>query len=99
MPTESSPDTCVITKCAGELAACLIDSVCRFWNICNMACGLQDLPCQIRCADLYKPTDDTSIRINEFSECVISKNQCVPQITKTCKVPDNARAYSDRFDM
>jgi violaxanthin de-epoxidase len=89
---ETNPGVCVLTKCGLGLAECLADSVCRSWQICILGCGdggPDSLPCQIRCADLYKPTDNTSAKINEFSKCVISENQCVPQQKFTCEPPAN----------
>jgi len=82
---------CVLEHCAKVLLECQIDNVCRPWSMCNTKCGLgtESLPCQIRCADLYKPTDATAAKINEFSECVISEHHCVPQIKESCPVPAN----------
>jgi hypothetical protein len=42
---------------------------------------------QIRCADLYKPTNSSAGKINSFSACVISENHCVPRVNETCTVP------------
>ena len=88
----ANPGVCVVTKCGVILAECMANSVCRKWQECILGCGLTpNLKCQIRCADLYKPTDATSKYIDEFSECAISENKCVPQEGKAadCKVPAN----------
>eukprot|EP00435_Cladocopium_sp_Y103_P070685 s33_g35.t2 len=73
----ANPGTCVATKCAGALARCLADSVGRPW--------------MIRCGDLYKPTDGSASKIDEFSECSISEHHCVPQQKLTCSIPRNAK--------
>lgn len=85
------------THCAWPMAQCLTDSVCRTWNLCVARCKADDLACQMRCADLYKPTDATSDKINKVSECLISQYQCVPQVNETCKVPDNAASLQKSF--
>ena len=87
-PSVLGQTACLLEHCAKQLIECQIDSVCRAWSSCNTMCG-QSLPCQIRCADLYKPTDATAAKINTFSECVISINHCVPQAKETCPVPAN----------
>jgi violaxanthin de-epoxidase len=43
--------------------------------------------CQMRCGDLYKPTNSTSKVIDKFSECVIANHHCVPQKVSTCPLP------------
>eukprot|EP00928_Gymnodinium_smaydae_P023649 TRINITY_DN19436_c0_g1_i1.p1 TRINITY_DN19436_c0_g1~~TRINITY_DN19436_c0_g1_i1.p1 ORF type:complete len:302 (-),score=44.69 TRINITY_DN19436_c0_g1_i1:270-1142(-) len=91
-----NPGACVVRHCAGSLASCFADGVCRGWQLCIMGCKEGDLACQIRCADLYKPTDDSAAKINTFSKCVISDNHCVPQQQLTCKKP---AAYIREFDM
>lgn len=94
-----NPGTCVVTKCGLKLAECFIDTTCRTWNMCNMKCKVDDLGCQIRCADLYKPTDSTSDKINEFSKCVIPENHCVAQTKMDCKVPENAAKLNGVFSL
>ena len=42
----ANPGTCVATKCAGALARCLADSVCRPWMFCTPRCPKNDLACQ-----------------------------------------------------
>ncbi|CAE8629294.1 unnamed protein product [Polarella glacialis] len=94
----ASSGICVMSKCGSELAGCLMDSVCRSWVSCTPLCGPANLECQIRCGDVYKPTDASSAKIDEFSECIISKNHCVPQQKLNCAIPANAKAYATRFD-
>lgn len=72
-----NPGVCVVTKCGIELAACLVDSVCRSWVMCTPRCAAGDLACQVRCGDLYHPTDSTGAKIDAFSKCTIADNHCV----------------------
>lgn len=58
---------------------------------CTPRCPKNDLACQIRCGDLYKPTDGSASKIDEFSECSISEHHCVPQQKLTCSIPRNAK--------
>ena len=83
----SAQIACVLEHCAGALASCEIDSVCRKWSNCCRGCDANDTPCQIRCGDLYKPTDLTSAKIDAFSECVISEHHCVKQTHQKCPLP------------
>lgn len=88
-----NPGVCVATKCTVPLAECEINTVCRTWEGCVTGCtGVDPLPCQIRCADLYHPTDATAAAIDKFSECAISTNHCVAQTgsASDCKPPANA---------
>ena len=88
-----NPGVCVATECAVPLAECLVNTVCRTWEGCVTGCGLgAALPCQIRCADLYHPTDATAAKIDAFSECAITNNHCVPQSgnASDCSPPANA---------
>lgn len=100
--TLASPGTCVVTHCAVPLAKCELDTVCRKWQSCVTGCGLTNasLPCQIRCADVYQPTDDTAAAIHAFSECAISENHCVPQTGKAsdCPAPASNASLPD-FEM
>lgn len=82
----TNPGACVVEHCALQLAECEADRVCRTWSACTQGCG-DDLTCQIRCGDLYKPTDATADKIVAFSECVISEHQCVPQVKQQCPLP------------
>ena len=45
------------------------------------------IACQIRCGDLYKPTNSSGAKIDEFSECVISEHHCVKQTKTNCPKP------------
>merc|ERR1712110_1046763 len=83
----TSPGSCVVEHCAKQLFECEVDKIGRRWNSCTMKCQMDDLACQMRCADLYKPTDDPASKINEFSECVITDNHCVAQSKQTCPLP------------
>lgn len=76
----NSPISCVLGKCGKQLIACETDDICKTWSDCNQKCGLDEtaLECQIRCGDLYKPTDDTAVKIDDFSVCTISQHHCVP---------------------
>ncbi len=94
----TNPGICVVTHCAKELFECEIDSVCRTWSSCTQKCSVSDTACQIRCGDLYKPTDDTAKHINAFSECLISDNHCVAQQNMTCPVPDYPKGSVDIAD-
>jgi len=87
----ANPGTCVIAHCGVQLAECFADSVCRSWQLCILGCGTSNtsLPCQIRCADLHKPTDSTSAIIDKFSECVFPEHHCVPPSQGQCKPPAN----------
>ena len=89
LPFAAAQGGCVALHCALQLAQCEIDTTCRTWSSCNTGCGLSSssLPCQIRCADLYKPTNASSDKINKFSECVISEHHCVPQQKFNCPKP------------
>ena len=62
------PMACVLGHCGKELIACEADQICKTWSNCNQGCGLDvsALECQIRCGDLYKPTDETSAKIVSF---------------------------------
>ena len=67
-------------------------SVCRTWSNCNRACApikdpVKATACQIRCGDLYKPTNSSSSKIDAFSECVISEHHCVKQTKTNCPKP------------
>lgn len=95
----ANPIGCMATHCAWEMAECLTDTVCRTWNMCTARCQFDDLGCQMRCADLYKPTDSTSEKIDKLSICLISVNHCVPQVNETCKVPDDAAVLAKSFDV
>ena len=86
---QGTPTECVLRHCGKQLIQCEINSVCRKWSSCNQACGSQDLACQIRCGDLYKPTNESAFAINAFSECVISQYHCVPQVQSKCPHPQN----------
>ena len=88
----SSQIACVLEHCASELAQCEVDTVCRMWSNCNRACApikdpIQATNCQIRCGDLYKPTNSSSAKIDLFSECVISEHHCVKQTKTKCPMP------------
>jgi violaxanthin de-epoxidase len=88
---------CVLEHCALALAACEADATCRTWSTCNRNCG-SDLPCQLRCADLYKPTNASSAKIDAFSECVISEHHCIPQAKEKCPLPA-AHGLASTFDL
>ena len=96
------PGACVVAHCSAQLARCGLDSVCRRWQGCIFQCGLSSasLPCQIRCADLYHPTDDTAAAIVAFSECAISTYHCVPQVgnASDCAAPKHTEQLP-RFDV
>lgn len=95
--TTTAQGLCVVEHCSKELISCELNSVCREWSSCNTGCGLgpQSLPCQIRCADLHKPTDATADKINLFSECAISLHHCVPQTKQQCATPSNTLKRMD----
>ena len=83
---------CVLEHCALALGECEADSVCRTWSNCNRACApikdpVKATACQIRCGDLYKPTNSSSSKIDAFSECVISEHHCVKQTKTNCPKP------------
>mmetsp|Transcript_40243 Transcript_40243/g.84396 ORF Transcript_40243/g.84396 Transcript_40243/m.84396 type:complete len:244 (-) Transcript_40243:807-1538(-) len=86
---------CVLLHCAAPLLSCELNAQCRAWSLCNVGCALhrepaQALACQIRCQDLYKPTDAGAqgfAEITAFSECAISDYHCVPQTRMTCSQP------------
>ena len=92
-PAAHAQVACLLEHCAGALAACELDAFCRRWSNCNRACSgqgrtpAQQTACQIRCGDLYKPTNASSAKIDAFSECVISEFHCVPQTKETCPEP------------
>lgn len=50
------------------------------------------LPLRIRCGDLYKPTDASAERIDDFSECSISEHHCVAQRKLHCQRPERLPA-------
>ena len=90
---------CVLEHCAKELAQCEIDSVCRAWSNCNRPCAsikdpVEATNCQIRCGDLYKPTNSSSAKIDAFSECVISEHHCVKQTQTKCPLPASPSVVS-----
>eukprot|EP00440_Ansanella_granifera_P047258 gb/GFBE01051183.1/.p1 GENE.gb/GFBE01051183.1/~~gb/GFBE01051183.1/.p1 ORF type:complete len:299 (+),score=58.40 gb/GFBE01051183.1/:1-897(+) len=93
---DDNPGKCVMGHCRDSLIQCFMDGVCRGWQLCVMRCKNGDLACQMRCADLHKPTDDTAAKINTFSQCVISDYHCVPQQQLTCKTPEK---YVPDFDL
>ena len=89
-------------------ARCLAESVCRPWMLCTPRCAQDDLQCQllghilrlvdvlrIRCGDLYKPTDGSSGKIDDFGTCAISEHHCVPQEQLSCHVPQRPRRTFD----
>jgi len=84
-----------LLHCAAPLLSCELNAQCRAWSLCNVGCALhrepaQALACQIRCQDLYKPTDAGAqgfAEITAFSECAISDYHCVPQTRMTCSQP------------
>eukprot|EP00946_MAST-07B_sp_MAST-7B-sp1_P003529 g3529.t1 len=88
---------CVLEHCALALAECEADATCRTWSTCNRECGT-DLSCQLRCADLYKPTNASSAKIDQFSECVISEHHCIPQVKEKCPLPAES-ALAKKFDL
>ena len=93
----SAQIACVLEHCAVALAECEADTTCRTWSTCNRKCG-SDLSCQLRCADLYKPTNASSAKIDLFSECVISEHHCIPQTHQKCPLPRTAGLVRD-FDL
>ena len=99
--TTTAQGLCVVEHCSKQLLECQLDSVCREWSNCNTGCGMgpKSLPCQIRCADLYKPTDATADKINLFSECVISLHHCVPQMRQHCPTPSNTLKRLDLAEL
>ncbi|CAJ1336982.1 unnamed protein product [Effrenium voratum] len=88
---------CVVGNCAKELARCLVDPVCRPWMLCTPRCKENDLACQIRCGDLYKPTDSSAAGIEAFSRCAISEHHCVKRQELSCQVPQGD--FSQRLDL
>ena len=78
---------CVLEHCALQLAECEADAVCRDWSTCNRKCRTGDTPCQLRCSDVYKPTNSSSAKIDAFSECVISEHHCLAQEKQKCPLP------------
>lgn len=82
-----SQTACVLEHCGLQLAECEANRVCRTWSNCCRNCNIKDTDCQIRCGDLYKPTNESSEKIVSFSECTISEHHCIPQTTKKCYKP------------
>ena len=90
--SSASQIACVLEHCGVALAKCEADTICRTWSNCNRACSsikdpVKATACQIRCGDLYKPTNSSGAKIDEFSECVISEHHCVKQTKTNCPKP------------
>jgi len=88
----TSQTACLLEHCARELAQCEVDTVCRTWSTCTRGCAsikdpVKQTNCQIRCGDLYQPTNSSSAKITAFSECVISKFHCINQTKTNCSKP------------
>lgn len=79
--------TCVLEHCALQLAECEANTICRVWSNCCRNCNVSDTACQIRCGDLYEPTNSSSDKITEFSICTISEHHCIARVNATCQKP------------
>ncbi|CAK9007305.1 Violaxanthin de-epoxidase [Durusdinium trenchii] len=93
LPQAKAQQVLILRRLEGPaLSWCLADAVCRRWIVCTPRCAQDDLPCQIRCGDLYKPTDASAERIDDFSECSISEHHCVAQRKLHCQRPERLPA-------
>lgn len=99
MGSASAQGACVVEHCAIQLAECEADAVCRAWSSCTKACPPTEEYCQMRCGDVYKPTNSSGKNIDKFSECVITDHHCIPQKRDDCPLPAKTVASFDLSQM
>ena len=88
---------CVLEHCALALAECEADATCRTWSTQPPVRYGPVLPAAVRRLQ-YKPTNASSAKIDQFSECVISEHHCIPQVKEKCPLPAES-ALAKKFDL